>query len=380
MTHAERFLAAMKNQIPDRVPVTPDISFYIPCKKQGIPFWDILFYNAVPLWKAYLEAVDYFGIDAWTGGHMSLMPTCDQARFVETVDTYYDKSQDAMIRKRRVKTPDGEMTSAEVCFRFEPPTFVEKPIKSLPEDWPKFKHLLRMPSGYDKPLVDRMREECRKRQQAFGLGIGYPGFHNWSWYTQKGIEEMALAEMDCPEILQEWFEIEMAIGDKMMDWMIAEKPDYIFFGGSGTITCASPDLAMKYAIPALKKWSAMAKQAGLPTLLHSCGKQMVLLDMLCRHTDVNCANPLEAPPMGDVDLAQAKRKYGDKIALMGNLHTTEVMLFGSPQQVLEASRKAIEDAGANGGFILSSGDQCPRETPDENIFAMLQAAEKYGKY
>lgn len=65
---------------------------------------------------------------------------------------------------------------------------------------------------------------------------------------------------------------------------------------------------------------------------------------------------------------------------MGNLHTTETMLFGTPEEVLSASRKAIQDAGANGGFILSTGDQCGRETPDENIFAMVEAVEKYGRY
>ena len=60
MTSRERFLTAMRaGGIPDRVPVTPDISNYIPCKRTGRPFWDIYFKNEVPLWKAYLNAADY---------------------------------------------------------------------------------------------------------------------------------------------------------------------------------------------------------------------------------------------------------------------------------------------------------------------------------
>jgi len=56
------------------------------------------------------------------------------------------------------------------------------------------------------------------------------------------------------------------------------------------------------------------------------------------------------------------------------------MLRGSVETVREAARKAIADAGEGGGFILSTGDQCGRDTPFENIFAMIETAQEYGKY
>ncbi|MCK5380366.1 MAG: cobalamin-binding protein [Candidatus Latescibacteria bacterium] len=65
---------------------------------------------------------------------------------------------------------------------------------------------------------------------------------------------------------------------------------------------------------------------------------------------------------------------------MGNLHTTDVMLLGTPEDVEKASRKAIDDAGEGGGFILSTGDQCGRDTPEENLFKMIEVARTYGKY
>ncbi|MCD4669309.1 MAG: hypothetical protein K8S14_02560 [Actinomycetia bacterium] len=143
---------------------------------------------------------------------------------------------------------------------------------------------------------------------------------------------------------------------------------------------ASPGLAARYAIPALKKWSKMAKDAGLPTMLHSCGKNRVLADMLVAETDVGMLNPLEIPPAGDIDLAEIKRTYGHCLAFMGNLHTTDVMLNGTPEIVREKAIEAMQDAGRGGGFILSTGDQCGRDTPDENIFAIVEAAKKYGRY
>jgi len=113
-------------------------------------------------------------------------------------------------------------------------------------------------------------------------------------------------------------------------------------------------------------------------MLHACGKSKYLVESFVKETDLDCFNPLEKPPMGDIDLAEARRISGRKMALMGNLHTTDVMLRGSVADVEREARKAIDDAGRDGGFILSTGDQCGRDTPDENIFAMIRVAKEYG--
>ena len=89
---------------------------------------------------------------------------------------------------------------------------------------------------------------------------------------------------------------------------------------------------------------------------------------------------LKNAALGAAVLSEAKSKFGKKIALMGNLHTSEVMLYGSKQDVIKASINTMQDTAEGGGFILSTGDQCGRETPEENIFAMLEAAEKFGWY
>jgi uroporphyrinogen decarboxylase len=60
--------------------------------------------------------------------------------------------------------------------------------------------------------------------------------------------------------------------------------------------------------------------------------------------------------------------------------TTSVMLFGTPDEVEQAARKAIDDAAAGGGFILSTGDQCGRDTPDANLFKLVEVAKTYGCY
>jgi uroporphyrinogen-III decarboxylase len=49
------------------------------------------------------------------------------------------------------------------------------------------------------------------------------------------------------------------------------------------------------------------------------------------------------------------------------------LLAGSPELVYRQSRELMRSAGP-GGFILSSGCEVPRDTPPENIHAMVRAA------
>ena len=381
MTSKERFLTAMKNGVPDRVPVTPDISNYIPAKRTGRPFWEIYFEGKVPLWRAYLDAADYFGIDAWNASCWGYGGQYEAGQVVER-ETHreYRPEMDAMISRSVIHTPAGDLTTESVCFRADPPSPTEKPIKDLAADFPKIKYLLQPPAALNRRHWDEVRAECERRGHAFGVGVTYPGFHNWFSFVQGGVEALTYAYMDMPAILDEWCELQTEAGTKGLELILAEKPDYVLFGGSGTITLASPELVRRYTLPALAKWSRMCRNAGVPTVLHSCGKSRLLVDMLVEETCVDCINPLEVAPMGDVDLAEVKRARGKQIALMGNLHTTEVMWRGSVELVRQKAREAIRDAGEGGGFILSTGDQCGRDTPDANLFALREVAEEYGRY
>jgi uroporphyrinogen decarboxylase len=158
------------------------------------------------------------------------------------------------------------------------------------------------------------------------------------------------------------------------------RPDIIFCGGSGSLVFQTPAMFRELALPVLKRVTEMAADIGIPTHVHSCGPETELVKMAAEETKLSVIDPLEARPMGDCDLADLKRRFGKRIILKGNLHTTDVMLRGSVDDVARASRKAIDDAAAGGGFVLSTGDQCGRDTPDGNIRAMVEVARTYGRY
>lgn len=126
--------------------------------------------------------------------------------------------------------------------------------------------------------------------------------------------------------MEEWAALMDRDYVRMAEMMLDQKPDVLLLGGSGTLTLATPALVRKYALPTIKTITRMCKEAGIPSMLHSCGRSMAFLEMLYNETDLDCINPLEEPPMGDVDLAEVKRLYGDKLCLMGNLNTTNVLI------------------------------------------------------
>jgi uroporphyrinogen decarboxylase len=86
------------------------------------------------------------------------------------------------------------------------------------------------------------------------------------------------------------------------------------------------------------------------------------------------------PPVGDFDLAAAKRDIGDSVCLKGWTDLLYVVKRGTPELVERTVREGIETAAPGGGFILGSSDSFRDGTPLENIEAYFAAAHKYGVY
>jgi uroporphyrinogen decarboxylase len=374
MTARERMIAAMTNQQPDRVPVAPDISNMIPCRLTGKPFWEIYYFGDPPLWRAYIEAVQYFSFDGWfTEGSMQYQWPGERYSAIEDMR----KTAETWVVRTRGRI-DGESYQQETTYYVgDPPTVTVKPIGDIV--WPLLEKWFAPPVGYNPSLLHCQRQELGELG-AFGVSIGYPGFQAWFGLFQGGLMDLSgwyYFQHDRIEQLRQLHEQQVI---KQMEMILDERPDFVLLGGSGTVTLQSPRIARELSFPTIQKLTRMAREAGVPTMLHSCGKERELIRWCAEESDLNCINPLEIAPMGDCDLAEVKRAHGHQIALMGNLHTTDVMLRGTPDDVEKAARTAIDAAGTGGGFILSTGDQCGRDTPDANIFKLIEVAQTHGRY
>jgi uroporphyrinogen decarboxylase len=375
MTQRQRMLAAIKNQRPDRVPVAPDISNMVPCRLTGKPFWEVYVHEDPPLWRAYLDAVRYLGIDGWfIYGDMQF-----EYENLETVEEDVERYADYWLVRYRHRTAAGDRCSVMRYGRADSPVRVEWPIRDIRADFEWIRAWYEEPAGYDPGLLREQRAALGE-DGAFGICVDYPGLQAWVGWVAGGLQRLAYWVYDEPGLIAEWRELMERQVVRQVEMILTERPDFLMLHGSGTITLQSPALARELSLPTVQKLTRMAREAGVPTLLHSCGRERDWVQMCAEETELDCINPLEPPPMGDCDLAEIKHDFGDQLALMGNLHTTDVMWRGTPEAVRDASRQAIEAAGRGGGFILSTGDQCGRDTPDANLFAMVEAAETYGQY
>jgi len=377
MTPRERLLAVLRGEIPDCVPVAPDFSNMIPARLTGKPFWDLYLYNDPPIWEAYIRCARHFDIDSMMDGYFPLAFPEEKPDGPERERFIVARTEERIVTRgsyveggKRIWEP-----TVDVYYRADPPTRLAAEKIGLPPEPQRWEPL----EGV-KP-VDTGPEGLRKVKELMG-DQGLVGVFVTTTNALGCTEDAVYKYYDNPGKHDEWARehLERAVARYERIMRMEVKPDFLCVGGSGTLVFQTVEMFRKIAFDAVKTIIRMADDDGMPTHLHSCGPEKELVKIMAEETELTVIDPLEVPPMGDCDLAELKRLYGDKIVLKGNLHTTEVMLSGSVDDVIRASKKAIDDAAVGGRFILSTGDQCGRDTPDENIRAMIETARTYGSY
>jgi len=79
----------------------------------------------------------------------------------------------------------------------------------------------------------------------------------------------------------------------------------------------------------------------------------------------------------NIDIGLVREVLGPEVDLAGNVHPIDVMVFGSPEDVLRESKRCIEVAGRDGHFVLCPGGGVGAGTSLENIDALIQASLEY---
>jgi len=119
-----------------------------------------------------------------------------------------------------------------------------------------------------------------------------------------------------------------------------------------------------------------AHEAGLPIVKHTDGAMWPLMEGL-----IDCAfdgyNPIQPQCM---DIAAAKERLGDRIALVGNIDCIELLVRGSEEEVERTVRQTIDVAAPGGGFLLASSNSIHSDVKPENYLAMVRAGLEYGVY
>jgi uroporphyrinogen decarboxylase len=115
---------------------------------------------------------------------------------------------------------------------------------------------------------------------------------------------------------------------------------------------------------------------GVPSLLHSCGQIGAYLDDLAQ-TKIAAIHPLQRT--AGMDLGTVKARYGDRFCIIGNIDSSRTLPYGTPAEVAAEVRAAIDVAAPGGGYILGSDHSLHDGIAVENITTMFRVAAEYGR-
>jgi len=194
-----------------------------------------------------------------------------------------------------------------------------------------------------------------------------------------GFENLMVAFTE-PEMIRALVDLSVQVNLELAAEVARHGADFVFTGDDYASTEApfvSPAMFREYLYPGLKKVVAGFHEHGLPVIKHTDGNILPLLDMIL-DSGIDCLDPID--PLAGLDIGQMKAKYGDRIALKGNVDCAHTLTFGSVQDVVAETIEVIRKAGPGGGLIVSSSNSIHSSVKPGNYLAMLNTIRAYGKY
>ena len=143
----------------------------------------------------------------------------------------------------------------------------------------------------------------------------------------------------------------------------------------------SPLTYRKYIKPRQKKLYSFLKKKkpSIFIFLHCCGAIYdIIPDFI--EVGVDILNPIQVSA-ANMNTKKLKKEFGKDITFWGGgVDTQNILPYGSIKEVKEEVRKRIEDLAPGGGFVFSTVHNIQAGIPPENLIAMWETLQEYGKY
>jgi len=137
----------------------------------------------------------------------------------------------------------------------------------------------------------------------------------------------------------------------------------------------NPNFLRNDWLPTVEKMVQPIRRAGIKLIYHSEGNTEPMLNDLI-DAGFEGLWPVEPQVM---NIGEIKKKYGDKLILIGGVDNHYLLQHGTPDDVERQAKESIEKAAPGSGFCLSTDELNP-DTPTINAIAAYKAARKYGVY
>jgi uroporphyrinogen decarboxylase len=356
MTGYERFMIALlRKGEPDRVPL-----------------WELIINEpTLSAWGAksleeFVEMEDLDGLTIFEDMKLETLGTAEQKELVW-------RGRTILTGTRQVVRDEWGIIWGITDFGIPYP--IDGPIKE-PADLKTY-----TPPDPEAPhRLQSLREAVKKfKGRRAIVFLTHDGFE-FPHYLRGGMENLLLDYYDNPCLAHELAEMVIDYKIRLMRRAIREGADTVVSGDDyanqhGTVM--SPQHFRQFVLPYLKRSIDAAHDEGVPFIKHTDGNIWAILDDLVQ-AGIDALDPIE--PAAGMDIGEVKAKYGDRIAVIGNVDCSFVLTRGTVEEVEEAVKETIAKASPGGGHILASSNSIHPAVKPENYKAMVEAARKFGRY
>lgn len=362
LTSKQRMLTAIRGEVPDRLPVTTHhlMKSFLDNYMDGIAGQDFF---------------DHFGMDAirWIlplrtvpgESHVhsgTLAPDWQMPDYV-TNDEWQVAIEDIhggeyTTKRFTITTPGGALSM--ILQGNEHTIWVKDHLIGSKSDIDLLgKHL---PKLYCD--VEAINQDAQSYGQRGLIRSHIPGFDLFGqpgcWQDAAclvGIERLIMETFDDPVWVHELLKILQRRKLGYIRSMAGARFDILELGGGdASTTVISPKIFSKFVAPYDGELVAAAHEAGQRIVYHTCGGMMPILEGIA-DLGVDAMETFTPPAMGaDVNLAEAKRRIGDRVCMIGGFDQFHFLVGCSPEETRAEVRRCFEVAGRGGGYILSPSD------------------------
>jgi uroporphyrinogen decarboxylase len=248
----------------------------------------------------------------------------------------------------------------------------------------------RLPDPSDPARFAGLKEAARKvieeEQRALIVGnisAGIFELYLWTRGFHDGYAGFVSNPSLSQKILRRFTDLQLAYWEKVFE-ILGDMVDVVQladdFAGQNNMLI-SPSSYRNYLKPFHKElFDYVHSHSRAKIFFHSCGSiRKVIPDLIDIGLDI--INPVQVSAAG-MDSAELKREYGRDLTFWGGGVDTQHVFDGrySSQKVREDVKRRLSDLMTGGGFIFATVHNIQGDVPPENIVAMWEALQEYGKY
>jgi len=375
MTPKERMRAAMDVRVPDRVPLMCQLSIGHMLLQLGVS--PVEFWNDVELYaEGIIRLRDIYDFDGvlvslhghhpeWSSQLLSIKRTADGEEVVLKDGT-------------KILYPFDDLPQPLEGNAHQKPLLSSIGVNDLPQklDYIPVSQGLHFLIDQDHPF-DVFKIIKEKTGSAFSIHgeITSPFDYYLDFFGHEAalmglIDESAKAKFVLAHFTRLVKDLSVRMCGMGVDAIKISSP----FAGSSFI---SADFYRQFVLPYEGEIVRAIRTEGVHAYLHTCGAIDDRLELMFESgaSGIECLDP---PPLGNVELENAKARTKGKGFIKGNIDSVNTLLSGDRKTILEDTRRRIEVGREGGGFILSTACSVAPRVQRSHLQLLREAVERWG--